>query len=139
MKFLTLSGKGTKNVNLTPYLIDWTGRKVSKPQQKVKDFLFPFFKTDQVLEEFLIPGSKLRVDLMNIDRKIVIEVSPKQHFEFNPFLHGGERLNFLSQIKRDEQKRKWVEKCEFRLVELTDEDLKDLTKERFRDKFEIDL
>ncbi len=139
MKFKTLSGKSEKNINLAPYNIDWIGRKVSKPQQKAKDFLFPFFKNDQVLEEFPIPGSRLRIDILNISRKIVIEVSPKQHFEYSSFLHGGDRLNFLSQIKRDEQKRNWVELSGFRMIELTPEDLKDLTKERFRDKWSVEL
>lgn len=139
MKFKTLSGKSEKNVNLAPYNIDWTGRKVSKPQQKVKDFLFPFFKNDYVLEEFPIPGSRLRIDIINISRKIVIEVSPKQHFEYSSFLHGGDRLNFLSQIKRDEQKRNWVELSGFRNVELMDEDLKKLSTELFKEKFQIKL
>ena len=137
MKLTTLKGGLSKSFNLTPYLIDWS-RKVSGPQQKAKDFLFPFFKNDQVLEEFLIPGSLLRLDIFNVSKKLVIEISPQQHFKFNSFLHKTP-LNFLAQIKRDEEKRKWIEKNDLVLVELRDEDLKDLTKQRFKDKFLIDL
>jgi hypothetical protein len=138
MKLTTLRGNEKKSTKLTPYNIDWTGKKVSNPQQKTKDFLFPFFKHDHVLEEFVIPGSRLRIDLFNVSRKIIIEVSPKQHFEYSSFLHGS-RINFKDQVKRDDQKRLWAEKNELRFVELIEIDLKNLTSELFEIKFGITL
>ncbi len=136
MKFLTVQGK-EKNVNIVPYLVDWT-HKVSAPQKQVKDFLAPFWKADVILEEFMLPGSRLRADLLNISRHLLVEVSPAQHFEFNKHFHKN-KVGYLNSIKRDYQKGQWAEANGFRLIEIIQEDLDDLTKKRFKEKFDIVL
>lgn len=79
----------------------------------------------------MIPGSKLRADLINLTTKIFLEVSPNStHKKFNPFMHGS-RIGFLGTVKRDEQKRVWAEQNGFQYIELTDIHLKNLTKETF--------
>lgn len=132
MKFKKLNSQKIVNVNLSKYYIDWS-HKVSGPQKLVKDFLKPFWKTDCVLEEFLIPGSRLRIDLFNISKHIVIEVSPLQHVEFNEFFHKT-RAGFLEALKRDMDKRKWVEDNGFNILEVYEEDMGKLTKQWFKDK-----
>lgn len=134
MKFSKLNNPTVfKNVSITKYLIDWT-RKVSGPQLKTKNFLLPFWENSCVLEEFLIPGSKLRIDLMNITSKVIIEVSPDEvHTKFNSFMHRS-RPGFLGVIKRDRSKQEWAEQNGFQYICLNSADIKNLTVEMFKQK-----
>ncbi len=116
-------------MNLAPYYIDWN-YKVSAPQKMVKDFLRPFWKLDCVLEEFRIPKTLMRLDLFNISRHIVVEISPEQHQEYNEFFHKT-RAGFLSSLKRDMEKRAWAENEGFTFVEIYSDDMDKLSKEWF--------
>jgi len=139
LKFSKLNRPNLKvNVNLSKYTIDWKDGG-SKPHLKTKQFLEPYWQFSQVLEEFMIPGSKLRIDILNITSKIAVEISPKGSHSFNPFFHKSRAGGFLASVKRDQSKEEWILENGFQYVCLTDEDLKDLTKERFRDKFEVEL
>lgn len=138
MKFPKLNSNSLVNVNLAEYKIDWD-HKVSAPQKAVVDFLKPFWISDLVLAELRIPGSLLRIDITNIDKKIMLEVSPKSvHQVFNLWIHK-DRAGFLKKLKADQQKIAWIEKAGFQFVELVDEDIKNLSRELFRDKFNIIL
>lgn len=136
MKFINLRDREI-NVNISKYNIDWD-KKVSKPQKAVKDFLFPYWKFDHCLEEFRIPNSLLRIDLINVSRQIIVEVSPRQHQKFNSFLHG-DRFKFLECLKRDQQKRDFAEKNHYTFVELLEEDLSNLSKTLFLEKYNVIL
>lgn len=138
MKFKKIDSNTEVSVNTSDYRIDWD-REVSKPQKKVKDFVRQYWSHLNVLEEFRIPGSKLRIDLINLTDMVAIEVSPAQHFSYNAFLHKGDKLKFLSGIKRDCSKKNWCEKNGFNYVEITDEDLKNLSVELFEEKFGVIL
>lgn len=117
-----LYGRETK-VNIYPYLVDWD-RIVSKPQKKVKDAIRTFWIGCCICEEFKIPSSRLRVDLINFTTKIVVEVSPKGSHDFNKFFHKR-KINLASSKKRDFCKKEWAEMIGFKYVEITDIDLKD--------------
>ena len=120
--------------------IIWDKKVASAPQFIVKTFLQPFWKFDQVVEEFYIPGSKLRLDLFNINKKIVVEISPDAyHTRFNKFLHRDNRHKFLAKVKADESKRVWCTRNDIRLIELYDEDIKALSKEYILEKYDISL
>lgn len=121
MKLLNLYGREVK-VNTAKYAVDWD-RVVSKPQKQVKDALRSIWLGQMVCEEFYIPGSKMRIDLINFSSKVVVEVSPKGSHKFNKFFNKN-RSNFLSAVKRDLSKAEWCEKNGFRFVEIDDEDLK---------------
>jgi len=110
------------NVNVTKYLVDWD-RVVSKPQKQVKDALRPIWQGQLVCEEFRVPGSKMRIDLINFSLKIVVEVSPKGSHKYNEFFNKN-RSNFGRAVKRDLSKAEWCENNGFRFVEINDEDLK---------------
>ncbi len=139
MKFKKLNSQKEINVNVSEYILNWEGHFVSGPQTKVKDFLKPYWILDLVLGEFPIPGTKMRVDFINISKKIAIEVSPKSSHGFNKFFHKERVGGFLAAFKRDADKAIWLEQNGFTLVELTDEDLADLTKEKIKEKFEVNL
>jgi len=113
---------------IAKYLINWD-RAVSKPQKAVKDFLYPFWKNHPaVCEEFLIPGSLLRIDLLNFHKRIAIEVSPEAtHRKYNPHFHRGSRWNFLSTVKRDLDKQKWCEQNNIMFIEIYDDDIEQLS------------
>ena len=118
--------------------IDWS-KIISKPQKLVKDFLHRYWEYDPVCEEFYIPGSKLRIDLFNIRLKIAIEISPDEyHVNFSEFLHKN-RMNFLKKVKSDGAKRNWCARNDIRLIELYNEDLKQLSHKYIENKFGISL
>lgn len=130
MKFLKLNSNHLESVNISKYKIDWD-RKVSAPQKKVSDFLRPFWSGDIVLLEFRIPGSLLRIDILNISKKIAVEVSPDSiHRNFNPFMHKN-RSEFLKKLKSDQDKITWCEKSGIFMVELVDSDIETLSVETF--------
>lgn len=126
------------SISWNKYRIDWD-QKVSGPQKKVVDFLRPYWQYDSVFQEALIPASKLRLDLANVSKGIIIEISPAAvHENFNKFFHKN-RSGLLKKIKADEQKAIWCEKNDFLLIELKDNDIKNLSKELFLEKFDITL
>lgn len=120
MKIKNAYGRET-NINATKYCVDWD-KKVSKPQKAVKDILRPFWAGHLVLEEFRIPSSKLRVDLLNLSLGIVVEISPSSSHKYNPFFHKN-RFNFLASKKREFHKVSWSELNGFVYIEVGDVEL----------------
>lgn len=138
MKFKLPNSDKTINVDINKYRIDWD-RVVSKPQKAVKDFLYPYWKGKMILEEFKMPGSRLRFDIVNMTDHIIVEVSPKSvHGQFNKFFHGN-RMGYANSIKRDMSKVDWAEANGFVLVQVFDEDIDVLSREWFREKYEVEL
>ena len=128
------------NVNLSKYYINWDKTKgVSGPEVAVQNFLRPYWKTHCVLTQLRIPGSLLRIDLVNLTLKIAIEISPAGTHEFNKFFHK-DKAGFLGVIKRDFAKREWIEnQCGWKMVELFDDEINNLSKQMFLDKFGVAL
>jgi len=137
MRLTKLKGCGVVNVPQKSN-IDWE-RKISAPQLFVKQFLFPYWKRDVVCEEFLIPGSKLRLDLFNMSKGIVVEVSPDNyHKTYNNWLHKT-RVSFSEKVKNDEQKLLWCNSNNIHFIELYDQDLDNLSHEYIKQKYGIHL
>lgn len=138
MKFYPSNSTKSINIDIVKYRIDWD-RVVSKPQKAVKDFLRPYWKGKVILEEFRMPGSRFRFDLFNVTDHIIVEVSPKKvHGEFNKFFHRT-RLGYAKSLKRDMSKYDWAEQNKFVLVEVFDDDINILSREWFREKYEVEL
>jgi len=117
MKFKTLSGSTAELKNARKYLVKWEAESRSKFQFSVKEFLFPYWRTDIVFEEFRIIGTRLSFDLYNANKKIAIEVQGAQHTKYVKFFHGN-RMKYLEQLKRDEKKFKFCQINEIKLVEI---------------------
>lgn len=116
--------------------IDWN-KIISKPQFLVKKFLESFWKNDSVVEEFHIPGSRMRIDFFNFSKRIAIEVNPDNyHVNYNNFLHKN-KLNFLEKVKSDEKKRIWCQSNDIKFAELYDEDIDSLSENLFKTKYNI--
>jgi hypothetical protein len=118
--------------------IKWSIKRASDAQYRTKLFLKEFWEQDAVFEEFIIPGSRLRVDFINFTKKIAVEVSGRQHEEFNKFFHKN-RIGFIKSVKRDFQKIKWLEINDIKLIEIYDHETFNLNKKEIEEKFSVAL
>lgn len=91
-----------------------------------------------VYEEFPVYGTRMKVDILNATKKIAVEVNGRQHSNFNAFFHNNSRAKYLASIKRDVQKREWLEKNSFTLIEIEEHEVP-LLSEEFIVKNEIKL
>lgn len=138
MRLLSLSGRLVyKNVN--KYRIKWFGKSRSKAQYKVKQFFRKYWIGDICYEEFPVYGSLMKVDLINASKKIAVEVDGEQHETYNPFFHGGSRLNYLYSIGRDYKKEDWLERNGFKLLKIKLNEIDLLSAKFLKEKFDIDL
>jgi hypothetical protein len=139
MKWLTLSGR-EKNLNINHYRINWDKKAPSKGSQVLKDFFAKNCKNDIWLEEMRVPGCLLRCDFINLTRKICFEYDDKEdgghHTSYNPFFHKN-RIGYLNSIKRENKKEMELEKNGFATIHIYKEDLDQLSKTWFFQKFEI--
>lgn len=137
-RFKTYRGERLINISTARYRAKWEGKTRSKFQTAVKAWLKPYWQWDICLEEMPVPGTRLKCDLVNLTRMVVLETSGQQHVEFNKHFHNNNRWLFHHQIVRDEAKREWAEANGFKFVEIYMEDLP-LTKEFFLEKYQLKL
>tara|TARA_B100000035_G_scaffold44583_1_gene33575 strand:- start:3 stop:413 length:411 start_codon:yes stop_codon:yes gene_type:complete len=122
MRFKTLTGAVRTVKKAKNHLIDWDGPSRSKIQFNAKQFLKQYWNKHIVFEEFPVAGTKLSLDFYNANKKIAIEVQGKQHTKYVPFFHGKNKINYLNQLKRDQDKLKFCEINDIQLVEIYDGD-----------------
>lgn len=137
MILLDLKGRQRK-VSYDKYLVKWDEIRGSKAQFNTKQFFKKYWIHDVVCEEFIIPGSRLRLDLINFTKKIAIETSGAQHETFNKFFHKN-RIGFIKSVKRDFQKIEWLEKNSITLIEIYDSEVPDLSEDFLLAKFNLIL
>lgn len=133
MEFKKLNSEYVAKVRGADYKIDWD-KVVSKPQKKVKDFLYNYWEFDDVYEELRIPGSKLRIDLLNYSQKVAIEISPESSHSYNKFFHKNRAGGFLASVKRDLDKEKWCGDNDLFYICLKETDLSNLCLMMFEEK-----
>jgi hypothetical protein len=138
MRLFDINGR-LVNRNVSNYIIDWDKKSRSNVQFLTKQFLRPFWQSQIVYEEFPCFGTLLKVDILNATLKIAIEVHGKQHESFNSFFHNGNPANYLKGIKNDFKKIKWLEKNNFKLIEIMEDEVPKLNKEFFLEKFDLKL
>ena len=129
MEIKDIRGRPCRVKHASKYNIQWDEPSLSKFQKRVKDFLFKYWKSCIVFEEFPIPRTRMSLDFFNYSDKIVVEVQGQQHLSYSKHFHGQTRHKFLTQLKRDEDKRIFCEQNNFKLVEIYPKD--ELTKELF--------
>lgn len=122
MRFRTLFGAVRTVKKAKNYLIDWDGPSRSKIQFQTKQFLRDYWGNHIVFEEFPVAGTKLSLDFYNANKKIAVEVQGKQHIKYVPFFHGKNKINYLNQLKRDQDKFKFCEINDIQLVEVYESD-----------------
>ncbi len=132
MIFLDLKGREKKLKNASRYRVSWNEKTRSKFQDAAKRFIYPFWKNDILLEECPLVGTLLKFDFLNVSKKIILEISGRQHIEFVKHFHGSRTSKFLGQIKRDMKKHEWADLNGYQLIEIYSE--KELTYEYFLSK-----
>jgi len=118
MTFKTLLGKRRRIKRPVIYLINWEKNSRSKLQSKVKGFLKVFWDGDVVFEEFPVVGTRLTIDFYNATKNIAIEVQGNQHTKYNKFFHKGNKMNYLDQLKRDDEKLSFCNLNNIKLLEV---------------------
>jgi very-short-patch-repair endonuclease len=101
--------------------------------------LRPYWTPHIVFEEFPVFGSKLKVDILNATMKIAVEVNGKQHEGYNKFFHRGNPANYLRGFHNDEKKFQWLKRNGYFLVEIGEDEVNDLSRRFFLEKFGITL
>jgi len=81
----------------------------------------------------------MKVDMINMTKRIAVEAQGPQHESFNKFFHGNSRANYLKSIKRDHHKMVWLENNNFKILEITQEDLASLSPEYILEKFSVNM
>lgn len=137
MRLFNVRGKLVSK-NVSKYIIDWEGKSRSKFQEQIKLFLKPHWSYCIVYEEFPVYGTLLKVDILNATKKIAVEINGEQHYSYNKFFHGSIE-GYANSLERDTIKLNWLEKNGYSLIEIKSSDLKDLSPEFIKDKFNIEL
>jgi|TARA_Y100000361_G_C10943514_1_gene230000 hypothetical protein len=127
------------NKSVTKYRIRWDGECRSNFQYEVKQFFKKFWYGQICYEEFPVYGTRMKVDLINMTKRIAVEVQGAQHEQFNKFFHNNSRANYLKSITRDHDKIVWLENNNFKVLEIFEADLASLSKKYIFDKFEVSI
>ena len=122
MRFKTLTGNTRGISKAKKYLVDWDGKSRSKIQFKAKQFLKKYWGHHVVFEEFPVAGTKLTLDLYNANKKIAVEVQGRQHTKYVPFFHQGNKANYISQLRRDQDKVAFCKLNNIILIEIYEDD-----------------
>jgi len=124
MELITLNKSKKRYKNVKKYLISWESSSISKFQTRVKNFLEKFWDQDVIFEEFPVIGTRLSLDFYNANKKVAIEVQGRQHTKYVKLFHEN-RLNYLSQLKRDQKKETFCEINQIKLVTIYEKDIID--------------
>ncbi len=138
MKLYDIKGR-LVNKSVTKYRIKWDGECRSNFQYEVKQFFKKFWYGQICYEEFPVYGTRMKVDLINMTKRIAVEVQGAQHEQFNKFFHNNSRANYLKSITRDHDKIVWLENNNFKVLEIFEADLASLSKKYIFDKFEVSI
>lgn len=138
MRFYTLTGQ-LVNKNISKYAVNWDKPCRSIIQFKVKQFLKPYWQGYMCFEEILCTGTLLHLDFLNLSLKIAVECSGDQHFSYSPFFHRGNPANYLKGIKNDFKKATWLEKNGIKLIEIMEDEVPHLSRNFFKEKFDVVL
>jgi len=136
MKFKTLTGSTRGVPNMKKKLVSWEKNSRSKFQYRVKRFLEKYWKNHIVFEEFPIVGTKMSLDFYNANKKIAVEVQGRQHTNYVPHFHGNHKINYINQLKRDQDKSRFCEINDITLIEIYEKD--ELNEDLFRN-FGVEL
>ena len=138
MKLYDIKGR-LVNKSVTKYRINWEADCRSKFQYEVKQFFKTFWYGQICYEEYPVYGTRMKVDLINMTKRIAVESHGAQHESFNKFFHNNSRANYLRSITRDYDKIVWLENNDFKVLEIFEEDLASLSKKYIMEKFEVSI
>ena len=135
MKLTKLKNNSLVPINVNKYLINWD-KAPSKGQLELQKFLVKYWKTDLVLAEMRVPGSQLKIDILNATKNIIFEFDGAFHTQFTPFFHKN-RTGYLNSMKRDYVKEDWAARNGYTLIRIESADLSNLSYDYFKEKHSI--
>jgi len=140
VKVTNLNGFEKKYLlNARKYAIDWEKDGASKLERRFKELIRPYWKNQIVLFQARIPGSLLRLDFLNLNKKILVEIDGPQHDEFNKFFHNNSRNEYMRHIQRDFKKEDWCKKNDITVIRLDSSDLENFSPSYVLDKYGISI
>ena len=89
----------------------------SNGQYHLGQQLRTLYKSATILEEFIIPGTKLSLDFFVPSFKAAFEFQGQQHDGFNSFFHKDKK-DFVKQTQRDQTKKDWCRLNSIKLIEI---------------------
>jgi hypothetical protein len=127
MKLYDINGK-LVNVDIKQSSYPIKGKSKSILQGKVGEYLQEKYRFEVILEEFVIPSSRLSVDFFIPKQGIVIEIDGVQHDKHVPYFHKDQKVStkFAGQVKRDINKEQWVLYNNYTMIRINNEE--DITK-----------
>lgn len=136
MQYLTLKGrkKAVPAEKAQKCRMDWEKKSLSNFQFDVKRFLKPFWHNNVCYEEFPVVGTRMHIDIYNATKKIAIECDGQQHVRYNKHFHRGSASVYFGQVSRDNSKEEWCELNGITLVRVYETDVKNLSREWFREQ-----
>ena len=126
-------------INEWKYKIDWENDGASKIEIKFRNLIFPYWKNSIILYQPRIPGSLLRLDFLNVNKKLCVEIDGTQHGSFNKHFHNDSRNEYLASMKRDMDKEEWLQTNNIILIRLIEEDLNNFSEKYIYDKFGVNI
>lgn len=139
MKVFKLNSQKEVTLRINKYRLDWENDGSSSLETRFRDLIKPFWFGQIICYQILIPGSLLRIDFLNCNKKLAVETNGSQHNTFNKHFHKNSRANYLASIRRDFSKREWCESNSIDLLELEIKDLDLFSPKYILDKFGIDI
>lgn len=139
MKVFKYNSSKLVTLQIPKYKIDWGEDGASSLEKRFIKFIEPIWKHSIVLFQCRIPGSLMRIDILNLNKKLAVEINGSQHNEFNAFFMGNSRNKYLASIKRDLDKETWCIKNGISLLTINENDLDKLSVKYIQEKFGIDI
>lgn len=139
MKVLRFNSNKEVLISTRKYLIDWENDGASKLEVGFRNLIYPYWKNSIILFQCRIPGSLLRIDFLNCNKRLAVEIDGEQHNSFNKHFHSNSRTNYEASLKRDNDKEKWLERNNIKILHLIKEDLDNFSIDYIYDKFQISL
>lgn len=139
MKVTNISSGKLVNINSNKYAIDWENDGNSSLEIKFRNLIYPYWKSQIILFQPIVPGSKLKLDFLNINKKLCVEIDGSQHDKYNKYFHNNSRNNWLASLNRDRRKELWLEENNIKLLRLIEEDLNYFSPQYIKKKFNINI
>jgi len=110
-------------LNIHKYKIDWEKDGNSSLERQFRDLIYPYWKQSIVLFQCTVPGSLLKLDFLNCNKRLCVEINGPQHGQFNKFFHANSRAKYLEAMRNDFKKQRWLDENNIQLLELIQSDL----------------
>lgn len=139
MRVLNYISNKEVSLNTKKYAINWEKSGASKLEKQFRDLIYPYWKRSIVLFQCRIPGAKLRLDFLNCNKRLAVEIDGEQHSKFVKFFHNNSLNVWKESMKRDSEKYEWLEKNNIKFVQLVKEDLDNFSPDVIYEKFGINI